>query len=292
MSAIFSSAPPAYTETSSMEHATMAQRADRDFVLRHVAHNGRELQYASEKLKDDREVVMTAVTNDGMHALRHASNRLFKDIELQQLAFFSKESDKEYVMRDVARYGSHLQYASEALKDDKEIVITAVTNAGWNALRHASERLKVDEELQKLAMSVTTDQYDIPLLYASEALRNDKEFVMRRVAQDGHELQYASDEFKDDRKVVITAVAANAGKCALRHASNRLRDDKELREKAASAKYDKLMMHASDALKADMEIIRIAVANGTYHAYAQQHPCDSSKWRQERACCDDAKYIE
>jgi hypothetical protein len=56
MSAFFSSAPPAYTLLSS-EHASVAQGADKEPV---------ELQYPSDELKQDREIVMAAIANDGL----------------------------------------------------------------------------------------------------------------------------------------------------------------------------------------------------------------------------------
>ena len=46
--------------------------------------------------------------------------------------------------------GSALQYASEDLKHDREIVLTAVTQSGW-ALEYASEDLKRDREIVKAA---------------------------------------------------------------------------------------------------------------------------------------------
>lgn len=69
MSAIFSSAPPPYTAALLMEHAKRAQRGDNESVMRDVAQNGRALQYASDALRNDKEVVMATVTNDGLYAL-------------------------------------------------------------------------------------------------------------------------------------------------------------------------------------------------------------------------------
>ena len=43
-----------------------------------------------------------------------------------------------------------LDYASERLKDNKELVIFAVRNDGNWALKHASERLKNDPDIRKI----------------------------------------------------------------------------------------------------------------------------------------------
>ena len=44
------------------------------------------------------------------------------------------------------------------------------------------------------------------LEYASENLRNDRELVMKTVQQNGFALEYASEELRNDRKIVKTAV--------------------------------------------------------------------------------------
>jgi hypothetical protein len=66
-------------------------------------------------LKNDKEVVMVAVAQDG-RALRFASDAL--------------KNDKEVVMVAVAQDGRALEYASDALKNDEEVVMFAVAQGG------------------------------------------------------------------------------------------------------------------------------------------------------------------
>jgi hypothetical protein len=66
-------------------------------------------------LKNDKEVVMVAVAQDG-RALRFASDAL--------------KNDKEVVMVAVAQDGRALEYASDALKNDEEVVMFAVAQDG------------------------------------------------------------------------------------------------------------------------------------------------------------------
>lgn len=47
----------------------------------------------------------------------------------------------ELVKEAVSKNGRLLEYASERLKDDKDVVLAAVSQNG-NALKYASERLK------------------------------------------------------------------------------------------------------------------------------------------------------
>lgn len=58
-----------------------------------------------------------------------------------------KNSDnREYVLNNVAKQGSLLEFANDKLKDDKEIVLEAIRN-NPEALEFASDRLKEDREI-------------------------------------------------------------------------------------------------------------------------------------------------
>ena len=96
-----------------------------------------ELEHAAEELKGDREIVMTAVSKNGM-ALQFATEEL--------------KGDREIVMAAVSQHGMALQFASEELKGDREIVMTAVSQDGW-ALNFATKDLREDEEMLQLALA-------------------------------------------------------------------------------------------------------------------------------------------
>jgi hypothetical protein len=61
-----------------------------------------------------------------------------------------------------------LDFASDQLKNDKDVVLEAVK------------------------------QNDYALYYASEQLKNDKDIVLEAVKQDGDAIRYASDELQND----------------------------------------------------------------------------------------------
>ena len=77
-------------------------------------------------------------------------------------------SMKPEVLDAVTQHGSALEYASERLKDDHEIVLAAVTQNAW------------------------------ALAYASERLKDDRDFVLAAVTRNGWGLDYASERLKDD----------------------------------------------------------------------------------------------
>ena len=61
------------------------------------------------------------------------------------------KNDKEVVLAAVKRSGAALEYASEELRDDREMVLSAVYS-DWGCLKWvASQRLQQDEELLEFA---------------------------------------------------------------------------------------------------------------------------------------------
>ena len=64
------------------------------------------------------------------------------------------KDDRDVVLAAVRRNGAALEYASEALKDDYDVVHTACTTSSWRALDEASERLREDPSLRAVAEDV------------------------------------------------------------------------------------------------------------------------------------------
>ena len=63
----------------------MELKNDRDVVLVAVTQNGRALEWASAELKNDRDIVLVAVRQAGFGAYRHASQELKRDPEIERL---------------------------------------------------------------------------------------------------------------------------------------------------------------------------------------------------------------
>jgi len=178
----------------------------KEFMLAVVTNVGRDLEYASDKLKEDRELVLVALTNDGRALQSAAAN--FKD-------------DREIVLAAVINDGRALQYAADKFKDDKEIIIAAVTNYG-SALIYASDKLKDDKEIMLAA--ITDDASALEC--ASDKLKDDREIMLAAVKKDGSALKYASDNLKNNREIVLEAI--NNKPNSIEFASDRLNGDPEI----------------------------------------------------------------
>ena len=114
-----------------------------------------------------------------------------------------------WTIQEDFRRPTALEYASEELKNDKEIVLAAVTPStyrerGWVAV------------------------------YASEEMRKDKDIMMAAVTNHGRALEYASEELRDDKEIVLAAVKNN-GNSDL-YASIRLQGDKDIKQVAADTR--------------------------------------------------------
>lgn len=89
----------------------------------------------------------------------------------------NKAKDKAIVaVRKAGKAGSALAYVSEELRNDKDVVLAAVSNYGY------------------------------ALEYASKELCADKEVVLAAVRDNGYALEYASKELRADKDVVLAAV--------------------------------------------------------------------------------------
>jgi len=112
--------------------------ANRDVVLAAVMANGMALQFAVE-WQTDKDVVCAAVSRD-CFALRYVADTLKADREVI-LAALEGQSH-----RDV------LRLAAEPMRDNKEVVLAVLRKHGY-ALEFASERLRADPEVVQVAIS-------------------------------------------------------------------------------------------------------------------------------------------
>ncbi|MBD97598.1 hypothetical protein CL648_02200, partial [bacterium] len=169
---------------------------NRNHVLDAVRQNGYALQYASDKLRGDKEITMAAMINNSgagkFSSIEDQDKRTIEELiskserELQTLC---NKSDQFTTLFCVVKNGRLLQHASEELKGNREVVLAAVRQDGY-ALEYASEELKGDREV--VLEAVKQDGY--ALEHASAELKGDREVVLEAVKQDGRALQYASAE--------------------------------------------------------------------------------------------------
>lgn len=206
---------------------------DKEIVMEFVKTKGDKLKYVSDRLKDDKDVVMAAVEQDGF-AIKYASEKLKNDKEIILIASktFSVlqfvcedlQNDRNFVLQ-VVRNGHNLGI-KDKFKKDRDIVLAAVKNEGFNIL-DAAEELRDDKEIMITAiLNAPTDKTTFILSLASDRLKDDKDVVMTAVRREGSSLEFASERLRDNKELV--SIAIKNGLEVLQYASDRLRDDEDI----------------------------------------------------------------
>lgn len=146
------------------------------------------LMKTSFRSRDDLGVVLAGMKVGGGLAIRYASERL--------------RDDRELVMAAVSQHHEALKYASERLRDDRELILAAVSHH-WNALKYASERLKDDREVVLAAVS----QEGEAIRFAGERILSDYQVVLRAISQSYYAFlrlpQRIRDEYPQLRGIVL-----------------------------------------------------------------------------------------
>lgn len=112
---------------------------NKELVLLAINERASSVQYASLRLKQDPDVILKALTQDGL-----------------TLALFPENitNQKEFAKHAIMQNGLSLKYVKGDLNDDYELVLLACTKIGF-ALQFASERLKKNEKI--VLAAVTAD---------------------------------------------------------------------------------------------------------------------------------------
>lgn len=191
----------------------MDKYSSRSEVLRAVAKDGNNLRLAHPDLKNDYEIVMTAVKNN-YDALFYASKEL--------------KDNKEIVKAAIKKNRSSFKYASDRLKDDKELAMMALP--GYGVYKELSSRLKIDRDIiLKAAQSdieyiikenpellsdlefarSAVEMKGLNLKYLDKSVRNDEEVVSLAVKNDHKAFEYASERIKTNKEVIIKLIKSN-----------------------------------------------------------------------------------
>eukprot|EP00755_Sulcionema_specki_P035360 Sspe_Gene.104726::Locus_81779_Transcript_1_1_Confidence_1.000_Length_1792::g.104726::m.104726 len=150
---------------SAIAHTTDAIRDDKEFITAAVQLDGTSLESASERLRADRDVVRVS----GM--LQYASDEL--------------RDDRELVVRTlVEEKGKQLMHASVRLRDDLDIVHAAVQHKpGWRSGATRHSMLGIPSATTGIVLQARRRCHDA--LPDNEPLRDDGELILTAVCKDG-----------------------------------------------------------------------------------------------------------
>ncbi|EFC37839.1 predicted protein [Naegleria gruberi] len=214
---------------------------DREIVKVAVLENAYSLQYASNSMRRNRELMIELIreTTDPRSLVEVSDAKMLDDEEFMGIAverdgsileFASPriKSVKSIVKKAMSNYVYVFEDASEELRSDRELVMHALELGGGNLYEHFGEELKKDKNIILNVLSTNEDVFE----HLDPEMRNDKDIVMCAVERDGNLLEHASDALRGDKQVVLRAVTTSAE--ALEYASDDLRSDLEVVQQAVS----------------------------------------------------------
>ena len=190
----------------------------------------------------DRDVVLNVLRGSQAGDLLKWCNRVIRD-------------DKEIVLLAVSRRGTLLHYASDRLKEDEEVVHAAVANDGW-AYQYVHDDLRYSQTIATLAFSSAP----MALFYAPSEIRSDKGILLESVRRNGLCLRWAVAQLRNDGVVVDAAVTQDGR--ALQYVSSHFKGDETTVRKAV-ANNGHALEFASPSLCDDVEIVRLAMGSLT-----------------------------
>eukprot|EP00966_Prymnesium_polylepis_P056511 1307605-Prymnesium_polylepis.1 len=182
--------------TTALEFADEKLRADREVVLVAVSSCWFALQFASDELRNDETIVLQVVRCHGW-ALQFASEK--------------QRANKMVVLEAVRCHGWALQFASDELRANKTVVLEAV-HANCAALRFASPELQVDPQLWLLA-TARVDADQLTRGAKVEVVFPWGEDVWEKINDDGttqHNVDEIEERFQSQMAIVERVGSTNA----------------------------------------------------------------------------------
>ena len=174
------------------------------------------------------------------------------------------KNDREIVLKAVESDGAALEFAAENFKNDREIVLKAIESKRA-ALKFAAENIKADQEF---IFEIIENIGGWMLMHASEKLKTNRQFVIKAVELNGAALEFAAENLKNDREVVLSAARSETMcSCALMFASESLKSNSEfVIEVMKSNKYGVkfALEYSSENIKADRKVVLEAVKLDPY----------------------------
>lgn len=198
-------------EKSMMAYIDASERLrDReDLARKAVVYDGEYLEYISERLRSDR-CFIESIIKENPSALEYVKEEFASDRDIVRLAV---EEEPEC-----------FDYAADILKDDEDFIKTLCASSSM-ILEYASERIRDSESVFHYAYQLP-NRFGDEISFASERLRDDKEFVMELLTnitdeeEDIEILEYLSERLQDDEEVVAACVMLNTDE--FEYASERL----------------------------------------------------------------------
>jgi hypothetical protein len=240
---------------------------NRTIALASVTGNVLYFESIDNTLKSDRDIVVTAVKNDGF-AIRYVTDPQLRDdkeivlLALQSLPFWNKVDGVESV----------LECVSTRLRNDRQIIRTALQN-NWKTVIYASLELRCDRDIMLDAITQNGAAFE----YCPSTLATDKQFVLEalnrqyKCGSESHQhergvFSFLCDTLRNDKDIALAAIQKDPrsySRGILAHVGLDLRSDKQV-VYAAIEKSPTSLQYVSPLLQLDRELVMKAIEKDPY----------------------------
>ena len=185
------------TDVSFLEDMPIELRSDYDFFINAVQLHGGSLQYASEKIKSDKRVVLESIkSNDVKSGLANES--------FIQYASESLLNDRSFILEAIAINGKIYKYLKNEFKNDFEIINNSIEN-NPTVYEYLDDIYKSNFDIAKKAISLNPYK----LSYAPDEIKNNIEIIICAIEKYPDSIKYASESLKSDFEIAKILVMPN-----------------------------------------------------------------------------------
>jgi tetratricopeptide (TPR) repeat protein len=252
-------------------------KQDKQFMLHAVTIQGSHLQYASQELKNNVDLVLAAVNNN-YTALRFASHAI--------------KSNPDIILELVKQKAHILEYADSSIKGNYDLVLEAVKQNG-SCIIHASTALQKNKAIIQASIKQLGGG-----LHHNPNIQNNYDYMLEVVKQNVSIL--AQSKFKDDEQMAVEVIKHNAQ--AFKYLSRRLKSNPRIVSLAVQTN-GRMLEYANVVLQWDYGIVLKAV---TQCRWALLFACKKLKYnrnivraayqhctiKEELTCLLDVEYIK
>lgn len=245
------------------------------------------IEYASDEIKADREVVLAAVTQKGMvlkclpPEFERDKGILLAAVRQNGLAFEylpkASKTDKKLVLAAINQNGLAFEKLPEFWQGEREIALAAVSQNGL-ALKQLPAKFQEDKGVVLAAVS----QNGLVLKDLLESFKTDIDVTLAAINQNGLVFKFISEKLKEEKEIAMAAVKQRGR--ALRHLPTKFKEDRDV-VLAAVTQYGGALEFASKGLRADREIVLIAVATeglALYDVCSEGPDGTTIDWQRDR----------
>lgn len=160
-----------------------------EIMKRLVSKDGMVLNYVSERLRGNFDIVLAAVKQNPK-SIRFVNERsIFENEEIAQIVLIKE--------------GKALEFFSPEIRSNKQLVIMAVkSDQIGSVLQYVSDDLKNDFDVANAAV----ENYGLALKFVSDVLKDNDAIVLKAIQQTGLAIIHASERHRNNREIVLLAL--------------------------------------------------------------------------------------